>query len=534
MSLTPIRRTIPLEATGAGTPLYADFALRTATPVHDVLGDFRAQAPDWLRVRERSSRVDARLVERLVESNRALGAGEAVLDGLRGLADGSVRAIVTGQQPGVAGGPLLTLYKIATACALARQAQTRFGVRCVPVFWMGADDDDVAEIREFTVLAKDLAVVSASIEASAYAPGMRVGDISAQAVRDVAGAVASYLPGSGGVVGDVIASFALARDLGDAAARAVVRLTAGEVAVIDGREPLIRTCARDLLLRFFDREEDIRGMVAREGARLVAAGYHAQLDLGASSGVFHVANGVRHKVPSERRSEARLEFERDITQASPGVVARNLVQDSLFAPLAAVLGPAEIAYRAQLGPVYREFAVPAPVVFPRMSATFVPPAVRDLAESAGIDASVFALDPASVPEQARRRLVDEGFREAAREADEAFRTLAANFTDIAGERLDVRNRDRLEKRFADIAQRLRQTVDSALEHDTRGRQARYPFLPRTAEMFVRGGVAQERFLSMIVPFAFHGADAWTAIRSLADDATASALDGRVGHRVYSL
>ncbi len=52
--------------------------------------------------------------------------------------------VVTGQQPGLLGGPLLTVYKIATAIKLARR-RTETGFPTVPVFWSGDDDDDLAE-----------------------------------------------------------------------------------------------------------------------------------------------------------------------------------------------------------------------------------------------------------------------------------------------------------------------------------------------------------------------------------------------------
>jgi hypothetical protein len=157
-----------------------------------------------------------------------------------------------------------------------------------------------------------------------------------------------------------------------------------------------------------------------------------------------------------------------------------------------------------------------------------------LAETAEIDAAVFAREPGSIADRARASLSDESFAAAAQSADESFRVLLDSFTAVAAERLDVRNRDKLEKRFADLAHRLRQVLDGALEQDARSAAARYPFLARAADMFVRGGVPQERFLSMLVPYSFHGPAAWPVIRALADDAVGAALDETPGHRVYSL
>jgi hypothetical protein len=532
--MTRVRETIDLGHMNTTGALYRDFMLTTESAAHDALGGFRADAPDWAAAASRRPCLDAALVARMVESNRALGASAAILDALPGLTDGSVRVIVTGQQPGVAGGPLLTLYKIATACALAGAVEAREGVRCIPLFWLGADDDDFEEIRGLAVTAADLTVVSASLPASAYAPGMRVGDIHGNFVREAVAAIAPYLPDTDGARAAVVSWCAAAEDLGDAAMRVVMQLTAGEIAVLDGREPALRTAGRDLLLRFFDTEGASRDSVAEAGKGLVAAGYHAQLDLGDSSGVFLVEEGIRRKIPPERRDAARAQLAADITRASPGVVARNLMQDSVLQPLAVVLGPAEIAYRAQLAGVYPALGVPRPVVFPRMSATFLPPTVAAFAGTAGIDPALFVLNPTSVPGMAREKLKDSGFSAAALAARESFDDLIQRFTSVAVDRLDVRSRDKLEKRFADLSQRLRQALDAAVDQDQQSAVARFPFLKHLPDLFARGGVPQERYLSMLVPYAFHGTAAWPVIRALADESVAAALDGRPGHRVYSV
>jgi hypothetical protein len=531
--MSAIREFIPLEDRRAVSALYADFAAGRGGALAAV-GGFRAGGGDWKRALADTAAVDGGLVDRLVAAQRALGVSDDVIGRLEGLRDGSVRAVVTGQQPGVAGGPMMTLHKIATACALAAAIEKREGTRCVPVYWMGADDDDFTEIRDLVALSKELAVVSASIDPGAYVPGRRVGDIDAESVRAVIRALAPFLPEEHDLAARLESWTADATDLAGAAARIMVALTGGSVAIVDGREAALRTAGKDVLLRFFDAESDLRERIAANGRELVGAGYHAQLELGTSSGLFEVADGVRRKVPPDRRDEARERFVADITRVTPGVVARNLLQDAVLAPVAVVLGPAEIAYRAQLGGVYEALGVARPVVFPRMTATFLPPALATLSATTGVTGAEFAGDARAAAARARDALADESFGAAADHAGDAFGALTEQFTRAAADRLDVRSRDKLEKRFADIAHRLRQALDAAIEQDVTSAAARYTFLPRTADIFERNGASQERFLSMTVPYAFHGDAAWREIRAIADDAVGDTLDGRVGHRVYSI
>src|SRR5258708_18512075 len=64
------------------------------------------------------------------------------------------RAVVTGQQVGLFGGPVLTLLKAATAIARAKEATKATGMEHVPVFWLATEDHDLAEVDQVSLLTK--------------------------------------------------------------------------------------------------------------------------------------------------------------------------------------------------------------------------------------------------------------------------------------------------------------------------------------------------------------------------------------------
>jgi len=527
-----VKARIEVAAMPSVTPLYRDFVSRGGGPIQSRLPSFHA-GDAWSAGLARRVSVAAGLLNAVRDYNVTLGVRAATIERLKGLADGSVRAIVTGQQPGVLGGPLMSLYKAATTIAVAREIEARHGRPCVPVFWLGADDDDFAEVRELSVLASDYSRLDVSLDASAYRPGLRVGDMNPGALRAVWSAVSPSLP-TGPAHDHLSAAVLAAGDFADGAARALVAATGGGIVMVDARAPQLKEAGRDLLLSFYDRESELRALLEADSVSLERDGYHAQVQWGQDSGLFVVEDGVRQRVPGEQRDRVRIEIERDISTVAPGVIARNLLQDSVLAPLAVVLGPAEIAYRAQMTGIYRALGVAMPVVAPRLSATYLPPAVRDMLGELGVDAAGVAADAARVAAAVSARGGSDGIKQAAAALEASFKQESDAFRAQAASRLDDRARAKLDKRFDELAGRLAQALVAAIEQDVSAPRARWPFLARMADMFERNTEPQERFLSLVTPMLFHGDDAWRAIDACAGDWTRDALDGRVWHVVYSV
>ena len=74
----------------------------------------------------------------------------------RSLADPRTVAVVTGQQAGLFGGPLFTLFKALTAIKLADKVSRDHRVPAAAIFWIDAEDHDWEEVRSCTVLDETL------------------------------------------------------------------------------------------------------------------------------------------------------------------------------------------------------------------------------------------------------------------------------------------------------------------------------------------------------------------------------------------
>lgn len=530
-----MRHDIPIPDDG----LLGSYLYQRDGAVRECIGGFEWDRADWKGLAARRpfpGDGGAALAERMIEYNAELGVSEAVIDKLRSARDGEASFVVTGQQPGALGGPLMTLYKIATAVALARSVESRHGRPCVPLYWMGADDVDFAEVREWVVPGADLAPLSVSIAGNAHQVAMPVGDIGADALEPVWKAGSPLLqahPGAEYVEEIVSGALAAGDDHGAVAARIMASLTGGEVAVVDAREPLLRRAAADLYLEFFDREDEIRAAVASQGEALVSAGLHAQLALGPDSGVFLLEDGRRTKIPADRRQHARERIAADPSLASPGVVLRNLVQDSVFSPVAVILGPAEIAYRAQISRVYDLLGVDRPLSIPRMFATFLSPSLASLFDELKVPFDAAVTDPAALARAAEEAVADPESRRLAETFLAHFSGESGKLVRDLGTRLDDRAREKLVKRLVDIERRVQQALDGAISSGTAGAVERWPLLAHVEGFLSRGGKPQERYLSTLTPGLFAGAGAWNATLDAAAAFVDAALDGRPKHIVYS-
>src|SRR6202165_5556334 len=111
---------------------------------------------EW--VKDESQRVTYDAVRRgkvseiLERQNRAWGASSKTLANIERFKRGALAA-VTGQQVGLFGGPLFSIFKALTAVKLAEEA-TAAGVDCVPVFWLATEDHDLAEDNHVAVLSQ--------------------------------------------------------------------------------------------------------------------------------------------------------------------------------------------------------------------------------------------------------------------------------------------------------------------------------------------------------------------------------------------
>jgi bacillithiol biosynthesis cysteine-adding enzyme BshC len=343
-------------------------------------------------------------------------AREAHLDALqRGAA-----AVVTGQQVGLFLGPLYTLYKAASAIAVSRALARESGQPVVPVFWLQTEDHDLPEVASCFVPRDGQAPLELAVPAS---KGARVSLAHCELPSEVAASTAALraelerLPHAAEHLARIERAYRPGAKWGEAFAHVVAELFAPEgLVLIDPRDPALAPVTAGVHARALQKAGAIASALEQHCERLRAAGFEPQVHVrpGAPLNFFHAggAHDVRSRLtPCDRGyrrahgGDAEAEhtlsdlldtLARDPLCFSTSALLRPILQDTLLPTAAYVGGPGEIAYFAQLAPLYEAFELPMPLIVPRARFRVIESKMQRVLERLELSADDTASDAASL------------------------------------------------------------------------------------------------------------------------------------------
>jgi bacillithiol synthase len=299
------------------------------------------------------------------------GAPEESIAAARSLAGGDVHFIVTGQQPGLFGGPLYTVHKAATTVRLAREINAlQKGPRVVPLFWNHTDDHDLDEVNRAFFVNSSLEIQRIRLDLARGGEAIR--DIGIGRDLDHAlAAVSDLLPHSEfrEWALDLFRPRQPDEHFGDALARALFGMFGKHgMLVIEPRD--LPAQAFDVLPRWWEQCNEIQTSIGSTIEVLSEIGLDISMDPSATL-MFQNTGG-------RRSAMAEGDAVNHVTDLSPGALLRPLWQDACLPTLGSVVGPGELSYLSVAGPLYRQLGVPAPVFVPRASLTLVEPSLAKL------------------------------------------------------------------------------------------------------------------------------------------------------------
>ena len=370
------------------------------------MGDSAADAPlrhwygaeplgrAWMQPAAPSANASA-LADALERQSLSFGAGPSTLANIAKLRTGA-RAVVTGQQVGLLGGPLLTLFKAATAVARAKQATATTGVEHVPIFWLATEDHDLEEVDQVSLLTKT-SVETLRLGVKSPHHAAPVGNIplgsSIDALLDHASDLLGHVP-----ICDLLREcYSQSSTFGSAFARLMTRLFGDHgLIVMDAASRDFHALGESALRHAIEHAEEFEAALLSRATELESAGYHAQVLVKPGASLLFLvidANGSQERHALRRlpdgtwkagagnsaQSFTTADLLAILDQAperlSPNALLRPVFQDTILPTTAYIGGPAEVAYFAQSSVLYEQILCRTTPILPRLSATLIEPAI---------------------------------------------------------------------------------------------------------------------------------------------------------------
>lgn len=303
---------------------------------------------------------------------------------------GGAEVVVTGQQPGLAGGPLLTLVK---ACAVAAEVARRraAGTPAVGFLWLATGDDDLPEMRWARVPAGEalVAVREAGWERGAALGGLAV---LGEAVPALLAQLAPAYPGelAGPALELTRECFVPGRTLGEACGNFLGRLLCGlGVVLVDALEPELARAGHDVVQRALAAWPKVSRALAEGAAEFASFGWTVPLRVTPSRLPVFRRDGARRVplvAPAGRCPRTVLAAHAAAPEAFlPNVWLRPLLADEVLDSHTSILGGAELAYHLQARAVWKLVEVGRPAWRLRPHVTVLTAAERRIVRQLGLE-----------------------------------------------------------------------------------------------------------------------------------------------------
>jgi bacillithiol biosynthesis cysteine-adding enzyme BshC len=335
----------------------------------------------------------------LARQNKTWGAGERTLASIEELRDPRAVCVFSGQQAGLFGGPLLVQIKAIAIIKAARKYSQKLGRPVVPIFWIAGDDHDFEEVNSVTVLhrqSSEPVTLTYSSPPEHEVPTAQIKFADADRLAEVKETLKETL-GQSDFTPELY-------DLIDRCYTPDDTFVSGFgkfMSALTGQFGLVLfnpgdAEAKKLCVPFFhtilDKQDELHALINKANSHIVQHGYHIQVEKKDEAAHLFRTNPARtpvlresdgtYSIGDETYSKRDLKelIEKEPERFSPDVMTRPVMQSYLFPVLSQKGGPAEIAYLAQINPIFPLFARIAPYHMARATATFVEKHIEKMME----------------------------------------------------------------------------------------------------------------------------------------------------------
>ncbi len=360
-----------------------------------------------------SNKTDRENLVSIIESQyKSFSPSEKTKQNLESLKSKKTLAVVTGQQLGLLGGPLYTIYKIITAIKLSNYLSERYDdFKFVPLFWLEGDDHDFNEIRHINLIndKNDFQRFNYGQEVPEDEERGSVGFIN---INDTINNFLEEIKNgirntefTAGIFEKIKNIYTPGKPLKESFKELTFWLfDQYGLIIFDPQDKKIKEMMRPLFRKELTNFRKHTEKIVSVSAELEDL-YHAQVKVRPVN-LFYSTDGGRFlidPVDNEfrlRNKRKRFSYdelmnliENEPENFSANVLLRPICQDYILPTAFYIGGPSEIAYFAQVMPLYDFYDIQPPVIYPRSSATIVEKNVASIIEKYNLSLSQIFWEP---------------------------------------------------------------------------------------------------------------------------------------------
>ena len=336
-----------------------------------------------------------RMTEVLHRQNEQFGVSSATLRRIDLLRDPRTVCLFTGQQAGLFGGPLLTFVKALGIIKAARLYSERLDRPVLPIFWIAGDDHDFEEAGHTYLLDRGGSVTRHVYEyISDIVPAVADVKLTDSKELDCLLRQLQDSLGESDFTSELYQTIERAYTRDDTLVSAFGQLMAHftqdlGLILCNPADTEVKQVATPFFRAVIEKQDQLHAVLADTGQRLVQNEYHVQVEKKPEAvSLFHHQpgrfpiicrdDGFAAGERSWTKSELLDEIETHPEQFSPDALTRPVMQSFLFPVISQKCGPSELAYMAQLNPLFDLFDQTAPFYVARPTLTIVEKRVERL------------------------------------------------------------------------------------------------------------------------------------------------------------
>jgi bacillithiol biosynthesis cysteine-adding enzyme BshC len=324
----------------------------------------------------------------LVRQNLSFGAHPETLKAIDKLRHEDSLTVFSGQQAGLFGGPLLTLYKAIGIVKYAKHLEDTLKRPVIPIFWIAADDHDFNEINHFFWPNQQGEIARLSYDSP---PAQKVP--AAEMFLDNEAAYASLIEAATKGLGHtdftddlfkkLLDAYALNSGFVDAFGKYLLELLPDSGLVLfSPADKEVKTLSKNFFKKLAEGNFRLKELLKETAVNLEKDGYHIQAEKKETAVHLFYHDPERTAlhfqddafvVGDKRLGLSALQdlIDKFPEKFSPDVLTRPVWQSFLFPVAAHIGGPSEIAYFAQIGKLFEMMGLVQPCYLPRPALTLI-------------------------------------------------------------------------------------------------------------------------------------------------------------------